>query len=199
MRAIIFGVCFLLESRLANGQLLVESRYKGGDLEVADNGDYVSVIVGYKSRAAMAKSGDRRILRNVRQFERMNAVAMQIPVSELDSLQNDPDVAYVEEDTMVYLFTEEVPWGIPAIQADTPIIPRPNLDNDCFNICIVDSGLLVRHPDIVSPFVRCLRDSRSLFYSSSHCSSLVHFLSLTSRINRRFLMLRELRLIFQKV
>jgi hypothetical protein len=157
MRAFRLGVCFLLVSRLANGQLRVESRYEGGDLEVADNGAYVSVIVGYKTRAAMGKFGDRRVLRSVRHFERMNAIAMQIPVSELDSLRNDPDVAFVEEDTMVHLFAEEVPWGIPAIQADTPIIPRPYLDNDCFKICIVDSGLLVRHPDIVSPFVRSLR------------------------------------------
>jgi serine protease len=168
MRAYVFGLSFLLVTRVASGQLRVESRYKAGDLEVADTGDYVSVIVGYKTRAAMAKFGDRRVLRNVKKFERMNAVAMQIPVSELHSLHNDTDVAYVEEDTIVHLFTEEVPWGIPAIQADTPIISRPNLDNDCFKICIVDSGLLVRHPDIVSPSVR------SKFAALHPCYALPH-------------------------
>jgi hypothetical protein len=164
MKAFVLRVCFLLVFRLANGQLPVEFQealYKGEGLEfvddVDDNDDYVSVIVGYKTRAAMAKFGDMRAVSNVRQFERTNAVAMQIPVRELDSFQKDPDVDSVEEDTMVHLFAEEVSWGIPAIQADTPSIPLPNSDNDCFKICIVDSGLLVRHPDIVSLFVRSLR------------------------------------------
>jgi hypothetical protein len=100
----------------------------------------------------VAKFDGRWALSNVRQFERINAAAVQIPVSELDSLHNDSDVAYVEEDTMMHLFAEEVSWGISAVQADT-WIPRPSSDNDCFKICIVDSGLLVRHPDIVSPLV----------------------------------------------
>jgi hypothetical protein len=173
MRAFIFGVCFLLVSRFADGQL--QSRSEGGGLEFDDDDNYVSVIVGYKTRAAMANFGpdDRRVLRNVRQFERMDAVTMQIPVSELDSLQNDPDVAYVEEDTMVHLFAEERSWGIPAIQADTTSIPSPNSDNDCFKICIIDSGLLVRHPDIVSPFVRSLRLSILLFALPDNLSFII--------------------------
>jgi hypothetical protein len=188
MRAIIFGVCFFL----------LQSRSKGGGLEFDDDDNYVSVIVGYKSRAAMANFDGRRVLSNVKQFKRMNAVAVQIPISELDSLQNDPDVAYVEEDTMVYLFAEEVSWGIPAIQADTPIIPRPNLDNDCFKICIVDSGLLVRHPDIVSTFVRSLCLSILLF-DLPHTEHLFSFFSLSSLITRCFRMSREMRLISQKM
>jgi hypothetical protein len=150
-RAVICGVCFLLVFMLADGRL--QSQSNGRGLQVDDNDDNVNVIVGYKNRAAMPNIEGRKPLNNVRQFERTNAVAMQIPVSELDSLQNDPDVAYVEEDSMVHLFAETIPWGIPAIQADTTIIPRPNTNSDCFKICIVDSGLLVRHSDIVSPFV----------------------------------------------
>jgi hypothetical protein len=151
MRAVIGGVYFLLVFRLADGRL--QSQSKGRGLEGDDNDDAVNVIVGYKNRAAIPNFEGRRPLSSIRQFDRTNAVAMQIPVSELDSLQDDPDVAYVEEDSMVHLFAEKIPWGIPAIQADTTIIPRPNTTNDCFKICIVDSGLLVRHPDIVSPFV----------------------------------------------
>jgi hypothetical protein len=144
VRAAICGVYFLLVFRLADGRL--QSQSNGRGIKVDDNDDAVNVIVGYKNRAAMPLS-------NVRQFERTNAVAMQIPISELDSLQDDPDVAYVEEDSIVHLFAEKIPWGIPAIQAHTTIIPRPNTTNDCFKICIIDSGLLVRHPDIVSLFV----------------------------------------------
>ena len=104
MKAFVLRVCFLLVLRVANGQLPVgfqEALHKGEGLEfdddIDDNDEYVSVIVGYKTRAAMAKFGDMRVVSNVRQFERMNAVTMQIPVSELDSLHNDPDVASVEE------------------------------------------------------------------------------------------------------
>jgi hypothetical protein len=151
MRAVICGVCFLLVFRLADGRL--QSQSNGRGLEFDDDDDSVNVIVGYKNRAAMPNFEVKRPLSNVKKFERTNAVAMQIPVSELDSLQNDPDVAYIEEDSIVHLFAEKISWGIPAIQAGITIIPRPNMTNDCFKICIVDSGLLVRHPDIVSPFV----------------------------------------------
>jgi hypothetical protein len=177
MRAFVLKVCLFLVSRLANGQLPVEFQealYKGEGLEfddnVDDNDNYVSVIVGYRNQAAVAKFGDLRASGNVRQFKKMNAVTMHIPLSELASLQNDPDVAYVEEDTMVHLFAEEESWGIPVIQADTQSIPRPNSDSDCFKICIVDSGLLVRHPDIVSPFVRsfCLEILRFALTRTDH-------------------------------
>jgi hypothetical protein len=150
MRAFICGVYLLLVFSFADGRLQFQSNGRG--LEFHED-DSINVLVGYKNRAAMPKFDGRRALSNVRQFERTNAVAMQISVGDLDSLQNDPDVAYVEDDSIVHLFAEKVPWGIPAIQADTTIIPRPNATNDCFKICIVDSGLLVRHPDIVSPFV----------------------------------------------
>lgn len=157
-----FGVCLLVLFRPADGRLTSHSNGRG--LKFDD--DSVDVIVGYKNRAAMPSSKSRH-------FERTNAVAMQIPVGELDTLKNDPNVAYVEEDTVVHLFAEKVPWGIPAIQADTLLIPRPNTDDVCFKICIVDSGLLVRHPDIVSPFVRSLHLS-SVSLARPHWSSFTH-------------------------
>jgi hypothetical protein len=174
MRAAICGVGFLLAFRLVDGRL--QSQSDGRGLQVDDNDDVVDVIVGYKNRAAMPNFEGRMPSSNVRQFDRTNAVAMQIPISELNSLQDDPDVAYVEEDSIMHLFAETIPWGIPAIQAHTTLIPRPNTTDDCFKICIVDSGLLVRHPDIVSPFV---------FFRSLRLS-IPHLLLLTLTIPHSF-------------
>lgn len=85
-------------------------------------------------------------------YKYANAKVVTLPRSELAALQNDSRVAYWEEDFDVYpqqvFQAETVPWGISTIQADTTSIPLAD-PNGCFKVCIVDSGLLLPHPDIV--------------------------------------------------
>jgi hypothetical protein len=81
-------------------------------------------------------------------YKRTNAVAMNIPVTQWADLENDPSVAYVEEDTKSYLLSETVPYGIVAVQGTESGIPLPDPSNECFKICVIDSGLLVSHVDI---------------------------------------------------
>jgi hypothetical protein len=82
---------------------------------------------------------------------------MTIPASELDTIKSLPYVDYVEEDALVYAFDadyssfETVPWGISIIQGDRDEeVPTRNESLDCFSICIVDSGILLSHADLVS-------------------------------------------------
>jgi hypothetical protein len=87
-------------------------------------------------------------------FKRINAELVRISRKDMQLLANDPNVAYVEEDRRVFAFSETVPWGIPAIQANGTNVPPPDNqdfepDEACFNICIVDSGFHLGHTDLV--------------------------------------------------
>jgi len=74
---------------------------------------------------------------------------MTVTESQWKELEQDPDVAYVQEDGIAYpLRSEWIPWGIKAIQGNSHKIPLPDRSKPCFRVCVVDSGLMPEHPDI---------------------------------------------------
>ena len=66
---------------------------------------------------------------------------MSITVEEWSELEQDPTVTYIEKDSMVYPQSngEEIPWGIEAVQGTSSDIPLPDVENDCFKVCVIDS------------------------------------------------------------
>jgi subtilisin len=124
-----------------------------GERSLLGGEEMINVIVKYKETLS------RSSLRSVsvpqggilnKQFRRVNAAALSIPAKDMAALENNSDVEYVEEDQMMYRSSEELGYGVGAIQADSDKIPFPDPSSDCFNICVIDSGLLISHPDIVS-------------------------------------------------
>ncbi|HEY0062443.1 MAG TPA: S8 family peptidase [Telluria sp.] len=86
------------------------------------------------------------------------AMAIEVPVSALQGLKNNPNVEYVEEDLIRYpvalttpstgtpYFTgQAVPYGIKLVQAD--LLPDTNAGNR--KVCIIDSGVDRAHEDLV--------------------------------------------------
>ena len=111
-------------------------------------------------------------------FERTNARAMRcVSQAFYSSLFNTAEVLLVELDAQIEPAThtpviennERVPWGATMILEDSwDAIPDPQTPNDNadengqgnanpISICIVDSGLLVEHQDIVSVKIRVCR------------------------------------------
>ena len=87
-----------------------------------------------------------------------NAVAIEVPLSALQGLKNNPNVEYVEEDHIRYPFAlttpstgtpyatgQSVPYGIKLVQADQ--LPDTNAGNR--KVCIIDSGIDRSHEDLV--------------------------------------------------
>ena len=92
-------------------------------------------------------------------FARTNAKAMCVSQTVLNSLLNSEEVLAVDCDAPVTTAAvettfdngEAIPWGADLIlQSQWDKIPDPHPDADPFVVCVVDSGLLVRHQDIVS-------------------------------------------------
>ncbi|MDF3195625.1 S8 family serine peptidase [Pseudomonas sp. 1928-m] len=66
--------------------------------------------------------------------------------AQLKQLQANPAVDYVELDPRRYLMAEQVPYGIPMVQAD--LLPDNAISN--MKVCIVDSGYDLGHQDLPS-------------------------------------------------
>ncbi|AKS40477.1 S8 family serine peptidase [Wenzhouxiangella marina] len=95
-------------------------------------------------KAAIQAAGGR-IERDLTQHS-INAVAITIPSQALEALSNNPNVVNVEVDERVYPMADQVPFGIPMVQAD--------LVSDAFvgnqKVCIIDSGYQIGHSDLQS-------------------------------------------------
>ena len=87
-----------------------------------------------------------------------NAMAIEVALSALKGLKNNPNVEYVEEDQKRYPFAltspstgtpyllgQSVPYGIKQVQAD--LLPDTNAGNR--RVCIIDSGIDRAHEDLV--------------------------------------------------
>jgi hypothetical protein len=80
----------------------------------------------------------------------IDAIVVEMDTTLVSALIQDDNIAYVEQDSLVYPMAESTPWGIQAIQANDVTVPAPDPSSPCFTICVVDSGFSVGHEDLVS-------------------------------------------------
>ncbi|SHF90359.1 Peptidase inhibitor I9 [Microbulbifer donghaiensis] len=106
---------------------------------------------GAAVKAQMQQNGGRSALA----LDKHNAFAAHLPQKALQALQNNPNVEYVEEDVKRYLLSQEVPFGIPMVQADQVS------DGVAGNrtVCIIDSGYDISHEDLSGNAVSGSNDS----------------------------------------
>ncbi len=73
-----------------------------------------------------------------------------VPSGRLQALQNDPRVASVEEDLIVYALDQSLPWGIDRIDVDISSTLAGNGSGDVtgVRIYIIDTGIKSDHPDL---------------------------------------------------
>lgn len=129
-----------------------------GGLVQAQDASVVRVLVGFKGPA------DAGLVTNAggtvtAAYDIIPAVAATLPAAAADKLAQDPRVAYVEPDRVVYATSEPspwatapapkddiLPWGVDRIDADR-VHANGNMGDDV-NICILDTGVDMDHYDL---------------------------------------------------
>jgi hypothetical protein len=76
------------------------------------------------------------------------AVAAEVPITALQGLRNNPNVANVDVDTVVYEVDAELDnaWGVKRIGAG--LVHDNGNKGAGVNVCVVDSGVAMGHPDL---------------------------------------------------
>lgn len=121
----------------------------------------VRVVIGFDDTESLASfyqastSATDLTLSRVKSFSRAIAMAVSIPSDQYDTLEalaTLHNCSDIHLDDKKYLMAETTPYGIELVQGNDERIPLPTsgntLDDDCFKVCLIDSGLAVGHPDI---------------------------------------------------
>jgi hypothetical protein len=156
-------------------------------------GETITATIGFKS--SVGPSSLEALPQGVVILYRyiyIDAIVVEMDTTLVSTLIQDDNIAYIEQDSLMYPMTETIPWGIPAIQANDVTVPAPDPSAPCFTICVVDGGFSVGHEDLVcactNPLL-CLRfTSRHLIWDCSRILSPLGILlekSLESRQDRR--------------
>lgn len=92
-----------------------------------------------------------------RRFNKFKALVADLPVEAISDLKNDPDVAYVEEDSIVtaiepgFSTTEYLEsWGVSRIGSES--VHAQNVKGAGVKIAVLDTGIDAGHPDLVTNF-----------------------------------------------
>lgn len=88
-----------------------------------------------------------------------DAMAIELPAAALAGLERNPNIEYIEPDVLrfpmalatpstgtPYALGQQVPYGIPMVQADQ----LAGVDASSRKVCIIDSGYDLGHPDLAS-------------------------------------------------
>lgn len=87
-------------------------------------------------------------VRNAKFNPAINANIAQLSDAQLQQVQNDPMVDYVEEDLPRRLMAQTQPYGIAMVQADQVNDSVASAANNGKKICVIDSGLDLPHEDM---------------------------------------------------
>jgi subtilisin family serine protease len=89
--------------------------------------------------------------------------AATIPDARLRAVASDPRVKYIEQDQMVYAFSQTLPPGVARIDADLSSTRSGNGSGSVnIDIAVIDTGIQANHPDLnVVGGINYTSDSRS--------------------------------------
>lgn len=95
---------------------------------------------GESVKSHMRERGGRKAL----EIRKQNAMAAHLPEKALKALRGNPNIEFIEEDVKRYPMAQQVPFGIPMVQADQ--LGDTQAGNR--TVCIIDSGYDIAHEDL---------------------------------------------------
>jgi len=94
------------------------------------------------AQAVLAKANAQALMH----LSTAGASVARLDAKQLAQLRRDPSVEYIEADPRRYLMAEQVPYGIPMVEA--PQLSDASISNR--KVCIVDTGYNLGHQDLPS-------------------------------------------------
>ena len=104
-----------------------------------------SVIVGFKGsidRGLIEANGGT--IDNC--FEDIAAAAATMPIEAVEVLRENPEVAYVEDDSRVQMLQQTVSWGVRKI--DAPSVWASGNKGTKIKVAVLDTGIAAENPDL---------------------------------------------------
>ena len=111
----------------------------------ARGNDKVSVIIGFKGPNA-AEPIQAYGVQVKYSYAGINAIAAFVPASEIDALKRSSNVAYVENDDLVYALAQPLQWGVAKINA--PAVWAGGNKGTGIKVAVLDTGIDTSHPDL---------------------------------------------------
>jgi minor extracellular protease Epr len=141
------------------------------------------VLIGFKKDSGRQTTESRRSLirghgaRARRSYRNISAVSAELSDSQISSLRADPDIAYIEEDGLLYALDAELDnsWGVNRIGAGQ-IHALGNKGADV-RIALIDTGIDLDHPDLAVAgnvtFVEDTTDGDDDNGHGTHCAGII--------------------------
>ncbi|WP_137287556.1 S8 family peptidase [Halorussus salinisoli] len=117
----------------------------GSGLAAAKPSDTVEVNVGFSSQrgrdAAVAEASEV-----VREFDSLDIVTAKMPKQAATSLEQNPNVRYVEQNGTMQALAQTLPWGVDRVDAE--VLHANGETGNGADVAIIDTGIDDDHPDL---------------------------------------------------
>ncbi|GMV40364.1 MAG: hypothetical protein AMXMBFR64_20800 [Myxococcales bacterium] len=118
-------------------------------------GQYI-VVLNDSVKNPHAFAGAHGVTPHVTYSHALRGFAASLPPAALKALENNPNVAWIEQDSVVEAYAQSIPTGIVRIGA-APLLDGSSLDVD---VAVIDTGIDLTHPDLnVVGGIDCVKPS----------------------------------------
>ena len=105
-------------------------------------------VANQNYKKATVNNLERMGVKIAEQHDAINVISAQLSTKQLQRLQLDDNIAYIEKDHPRRLMAQTVPYGISMVQADQVSDSVASASANGKKICVIDSGLHMPHEDM---------------------------------------------------
>ena len=129
--------------------ILISTVFVGGAFAAPN--EQIPVIVGFKGLpdAALVHAYGGQI---TYQYSLIPAIACSLPAQAVNALQNNPKVAYVEEDVQVSAVDSELDWSWGVKQIGAGVVQESGNTGAGIKVAVIDTGINRLHEDLIGNY-----------------------------------------------